>query len=51
MNKNIAPGAVSWSVARLLGMQAIWRSTPMSGTFFLKGLVMKIFLLPFFILS
>ena len=41
------PGAVAWSEASSLGMQAAPSSIPTSGTFFRGDLVMKTFLRPF----
>ena len=43
----IKPGAVAWSEASSLGMQAAPSSIPTSGTFFRGDLVMKTFLRPF----
>ena len=40
-------GAVAWSEASSLGMQAAPSSIPTSGTFFRGDLVMKTFLRPF----
>ena len=42
-----SPGAIAWSEASSLGMQAGPSSIPTSGTFFRGDLVMKTFLRPF----
>ena len=42
-------GAVALLEVRLLGLRAMSRLTPKSGIFFCEDLVMKIFLLPFFL--
>ena len=42
-------GAVARAVAMPLGMQAVPRSIPVSGTFFCEDLVMEIFQRPFFL--
>ena len=42
-------GAIGQVVAMLLGMQAVPRLIPTSGTFFRKNLVTKIFLWPLFL--
>ena len=43
----MGPGTVAWSVAMPLGMQAVLRWIPASGTFFCEDLVMKKFLQAF----
>ena len=40
---------LAWLVAMPLGMQAVVRSIPASGTFLREDLVMNIFLRPFFL--
>ena len=44
LSKDVWPGVVARSVAKLHGVQGTPKLTPTSGTFFCEGLVIKIFL-------